>query len=783
VALPVVEESRFLSPGDMAHSLWISQDSQGDRGYRTNIAVVFPDPSGGSATVTLYDAAGTKQGQQEFSLDAAGLQQLGAGTMVAGGLAMGRAEIQVTGGRAAGYAVVVDNVTGDGSLFPFEALPGGRQDVVVNGVSRAGGTLGTFWRTDARLYNPSSRDASVIVRFHAAGESNASPQATTVTVPAGRILEVVDALGTLLNLPVGSSGALRFQSETPVAILCRTSNLDPTGAKPGTFGAQQQAVPLMSYLMSADAGAVVTGVKQNGEYRTNVGFAAGKEGAAYALTLRSPEGVVVGAETGSLGSFGWAQPNVGSLFPGTSIPDDAQLTVKVMAGSLDVYDSSIDAGSGDPVISRIAQLPADVPSLASIGPAGGSIRSSDGRLTLKIPAGALSANTALSIGSAANGAPQGAGQGYTVTPGGLILAKPALLVLGYDSRDTAGSAPGSLGLAFQSGGKWYVATGGSADTAERTVTVPVPSMPPALPGRAATEGPPKILDAPLDVSPFSALLMLPKKAAVVQGKKIAFRIWMTGPSSSEAVLTVPAPQLPPAFTPPGGTYLWYANGVLHGNGREGTLAEAGPGSEYSAPSCGPAGNPVRVSVRVVDPADPYAPHRFPQSIVRVVPPLWKVRWENGAVGECTAKVWGPTYSSTATGYIAVTEGLEAVYNPLLDERPTESSRDVERCGTCTMTLTGFDPASIESVTGGFDVDLDAMDLALNLRTTGYPGWTTRCDGLPAKDVPRGAGASFAWPDVAVPVRSSGVDEDLSFSSGGTQAILKLTIRPELNRCP
>ena len=186
-------------------------------------------------------------------------------------------------------------MTGDGSLFPFEELPGGRQDVVVNGVSRAGGALGTFWRTDARLFNAAAEDASVTVSFHAAGDSNASPPTTTVNVPAGQVVEVVDALGTYLNLPVGSSGALRFQSETAVAVLCRTSNLDPTGARPGTFGAQQRAVPLLSYLMSGDAGAVVTGVKQNGSYRTNVGFAAGEAGADYTLTLLNAAGGAVSA--------------------------------------------------------------------------------------------------------------------------------------------------------------------------------------------------------------------------------------------------------------------------------------------------------------------------------------------------------------------------------------------------------------------------------------------------------------------------------------------------------
>ena len=175
------------------------------------------------------------------------------------------------------YSVVVDNVTGDSSLFTFENLPAGRQDVLVNGVARANGRNNTFFRTDGRFYNsgrprtPSSRSP-----FHAIGTPTRFRCRGRFTVPAGKIRDVVDVLDSLLGLPVGSAGALRFTSDSPVAILCRTSNVDPTGVKPGTFGAQQKPVPILSFLMSADAGAVVTGIRQNAAFRTNVGFAAGR---------------------------------------------------------------------------------------------------------------------------------------------------------------------------------------------------------------------------------------------------------------------------------------------------------------------------------------------------------------------------------------------------------------------------------------------------------------------------------------------------------------------------
>ncbi|MEO8055021.1 MAG: hypothetical protein ABI768_07700 [Acidobacteriota bacterium] len=474
VALPVFAEDRILKAGKGADSLWVSQSADGNSGYRTNVAVVFPDSAGGAATVTIYGADGSELGSQDFSLDAAGFQQFGVGGF-AGSVSVARASVEVTRGRAAGYSVVVDNVTGDSSLFTFEELPTGYQDVVVNGVARANGRNDTFFRTDGRFFNPTDEDAVVKVFFHASGPSNPAPVSGSLTVGAGRILDVTDLLGTLLQLPVGSAGALRFEADAPVAILCRTSNVDPLGVKPGTFGAQQKPTPLMSFLMSADAGAVVTGLRQNATFRTNVGFAAGADGAAYALTLKSAAGAVVATATGSLGALGWTQPSVQDLFPTISIPDDATLQVKVTAGSVDVFDSSIDNASGDPVVTPIMPLPADVPASASIGPQGGSVRSADGRLTLKVPAGALGNAVAVGLTAEVTGEADAIGPAYTLTPSSLVFAKPALLVFRPASGAPLDAGLVSVSLAVRSASGTYVATGGRIDASAGTLTVPISS--------------------------------------------------------------------------------------------------------------------------------------------------------------------------------------------------------------------------------------------------------------------------------------------------------------------
>ena len=483
VALPVVSTDRLLSPGDVGASLWIAQDSSGAAGYRTNIAVVFPDASGGEATVTVYDADGAARGSQSFSLDSAGLQQFSVGSF-AGAVSTGRAQIVVTRGHGAAYAVVVDNVTGDSSLFAFEDMPAGIQDVLVNGVARANGRNGAFFRTDGRFYNPTDTDATVQVAFHASGNANPSPATATFTVPAGKILDVVDVLASLLGLPVGSAGALRFQSSWPVAILCRTSNVDPSGARPGTFGSQQKPVPLLSFVNSADAGAAVTGIRQDAAFRTNVGFAAGPDGAQYTLTLQDGSGAAVATTSASLGAFGWTQPGIQDLFPGTTVPGNATLRVNVTAGSVDVFDSSIDNLSGDPVVTPIAPLPAAIPSSATIGPQGGSIQSSDGRLTLRIPAGALASPTSFSFQTTTSDAPQRNGSGYQILPS-VGFTRPALLTLAYGRGETDGSSAGALSLAANAGTGWFVVGGGAIDPIRHSLTVPVAATSPAPPSSSS----------------------------------------------------------------------------------------------------------------------------------------------------------------------------------------------------------------------------------------------------------------------------------------------------------
>jgi hypothetical protein len=718
VALPVVASDRLLTPGEVGDSLWISQDPSPSAGYRTNVAVVFPDDAGGAATVTVYDADGNARGSKDFSLDSPGLQQFSVSSF-AGAVPAGRAQIAVTRGHAAGYSAVVDNVTGDSSLFTFEDLPGGIQDVLINGVARANGKNGTFFRTDGRFFNPTDTDATVRVSFHASGNANSSPASASFVVPAGKIRDVVDVLATLLGLPVGSAGALRFQSTWPVAILCRTSNVDPTGANPGTYGAQQKPVPLLSLLSSADAGALITGVRQNAAFRTNVALAAGADGATAQLTLKTAGGATAGSASQTLGPYGWVQTAVDKLF-GT-IPDDAQILVKITQGSADAFDSSVDNASGDSVVTPAQALPIAIPSSATVGPAGGSIRSDDGRLTLKVPAGALAAPISLSFQTATNDAPQGVGPGYQILPASVAFSKPALLTLAYGRVETDDASAEALTLGATSGSGWYAIGGGSIDPGRHTLTVPLDSTSPAS---VAPGSQPLLAPGPNFFAVIRSWQFVPAgNRTIFTGERVRFTVYFVGYSSGMANQgRVFLPSSPSEVE-----VSWFINGAAPGvHPEEGTIVAEGNSGVYIAPQCRPPRNPLVIHATIASKgllSFPYRPRG--QARLRVLTREWIASARYVIDQQCQGSedfldhlVFTGDLAFTLDDKLKVTGGS---FLPGTKELGTESA--CSGCGCSDVKRTSVPDFSFSLVSGTYNPDDDLFDITFFVSLPVRPGYS------------------------------------------------------------
>src|SRR6476620_2665931 len=94
-----------------------------------------------------------------------------------------------------------------------------------------------------------------------------------------------------------------------------------------------------------------------------------------------------------------------------------------------------------------------------IGTTGGSITSPDGRITITIPAGALSSNTPITIQPIENTTPLGIGLSYDFLPNGQQFAKPVTVTLHYNNEEMAGTAPELLEFGFQNNQNVWQGTG------------------------------------------------------------------------------------------------------------------------------------------------------------------------------------------------------------------------------------------------------------------------------------------------------------------------------------
>jgi len=136
-----------------------------------------------------------------------------------------------------------------------------------------------------------------------------------------------------------------------------------------------------------------------------------------------------------------------------------------------------DGGGGelipDPAAATPRGTPNGAPSSATIGPDGGTLSSSDGGVTLTVPAGAVASPTEVVIQPITYPG-GGSGPAYRLTPDGQTFAQPVTLTFSYDAALDGVNAQG-LGIAFQDPeGVWRALLASSVDETARTVSVTTP---------------------------------------------------------------------------------------------------------------------------------------------------------------------------------------------------------------------------------------------------------------------------------------------------------------------
>lgn len=130
-----------------------------------------------------------------------------------------------------------------------------------------------------------------------------------------------------------------------------------------------------------------------------------------------------------------------------------------------------DPLNGTPVKTEVGK-PAGPLATKTVGPAGGTLASADGKLTLTVPAGALSAETSLTVEPVENTAPNGVGKGYHFGPEGTRFAKPATWTYHYDRGEVNGI--GEVAIAVQQPDRsWVLTRGATLNTTSRTITTQI----------------------------------------------------------------------------------------------------------------------------------------------------------------------------------------------------------------------------------------------------------------------------------------------------------------------
>lgn len=218
---------------------------------------------------------------------------------------------------------------------------------------------------------------------------------------------------------------------------------------------------------------------------------------------------------------------------------------------------------------------------ATIGAAGGEITSSDGEVTLTVPAGALAADTEISIDPITNFAPAGLNRAYRMTPEGTQFAVPATITFTVDEADCDSSNVWGLRIAFQnSEGIWELPADAVGDPSGNWVSVETTHL--------------------SDWSLVKGVILAPMAAEVKVGKTLELGVRFCYPSGSanDDDLAPLGYECYDELAPLVSATEWEVNGQTGGTPTIGTVAGSGLNAVYTAPATAPSPNTVSVSARV-----------------------------------------------------------------------------------------------------------------------------------------------------------------------------------------
>ncbi len=348
--IPGLPFASFITKtGNAASSLLSLQQLSQSSAYRTNLGVLESSGKSASVLVSVFDALGLKVLDLPLSLRGGEQRQLN-GFLAERGLTLpnGRIEVGVTDGdgKVTTYASVVDNSTGDPFLVFGVPIGGtGAKRFVVPGVADLAGENAS-WRSDVRLFNPTTLPQIATLTFYPTGDPTHSSVKTTTLNP-GEVQALDGVLQSLFGL-TNTGGALHVTTpvDIPLVVTARTYDQRPGG----TVG---QFVPAVTPTEAASLGGrslQILQTEESARFRTNVGIAEMTgQPAVVEIEVHLPDSKITPVVRVSLAANEFRQLpllanlNLGALY-------NTRVTVRVVEGEgrVTAYGSVIDKATGDP---------------------------------------------------------------------------------------------------------------------------------------------------------------------------------------------------------------------------------------------------------------------------------------------------------------------------------------------------------------------------------------------------------------------------------------------------
>jgi hypothetical protein len=237
-----------------------------------------------------------------------------------------------------------------------EVTPG----LVIPTAAHLSGSLGSNWRTDVEVHNPSSTAAAYTIELLKHDADNSAPDARSFTLAAGVAARHTDVV--LHEFGFTGKAALRVTAtQGEILVTSRTYNRlgasNPTGLPAGsTYGEFVPALPDDQAIAASGEGRLLqlshTNPNLKTDYRTNVGVVnAGGGTIEVVVDLYTAAGSVLGSVQLTIPPYGYHQlDSILGPFAGTPI-EDAYAVVRctTSGGRFHAYASVIDNRSGAPV--------------------------------------------------------------------------------------------------------------------------------------------------------------------------------------------------------------------------------------------------------------------------------------------------------------------------------------------------------------------------------------------------------------------------------------------------